>query len=446
MAKIIALSAIDQFAVRCYINTLFCFPTQQSGALQTISSHLRKCLSTFSKDFPFLKGQVCPTSSRGYVEVSYDIDEPDPPFFAQTCSSLSYSELRASGFNIHSGCYDTFTLAPDMCGSAVFAIKVSFVDGGCIICISIHHSFSDGRGAFTISELFASYCKGEPEVFEIGGLSDRLQMLHGNLKITAQGDISAAPNAERINPISAPSERANTASLVSVIFLFTDQATRNLRATLFSRKGSPAPISRLDVITSLLFARIMKARSSILPYNTIVSLNTAVDARSRLDPPLSIAYLGNVVIGACLDICLANPTSEPNKEDIELQQISAIATTLRACIKAIDDTAMREYMSYLDSQPNIEQYFDDTHPAHPEASMMCSSWAAWPAHGLDFGIGLGKPEAVRSHTGDSGDLRVQPRSGAEGDWEVTAVLEQNVVEKLKRDRLLEQWCEISCLE
>ncbi|TID19144.1 hypothetical protein E6O75_ATG06265 [Venturia nashicola] len=439
MAKIIALSAVDQFAIRCYVNTPFCFPTPQSDAIQTISLHLRTCLTDFARDFPFLKGQIRPTGSRGYVEVNYNINGSDPPFFTHICSWILYSELKDSGFNIHGGSFDLFTLAPDDCGSAVFAVKVSFVDGGCIVCISPHHSFFDGRGAFRIAELFASYCKEERKCSETGALHDRLQLLHGKSKPITHEPFLAGSDADGVDSDFTPPGCATRSSLISVIFSVADQTARELRTILYPHQKDSHTVSRLDVITSLLFMRIMKSRSPNLPAGTICSLNTAVDTRSRLNPPVSNDYLGNVVIGACLDVRFRDSALDPDNGVIELQEIAQIALTLRANILAIDDTAMRNYIACLESRPNIKQYFHDTHPANPEASLMCSSWAAWPAHELDFGSNLGKAEAVRCHTGDSSDLRVQPRHGEDGDWEVTAVLEQSVVEKLKGDGVLNKW-------
>lgn len=372
------------------------------------------------------------------------MNDPDPPFFTQICPLFSYAKLRDTGFNIHGGGFSFLTLAPDESVSAVFAVKVSFVDGGCIVCLSPHHSFFDGRGAFKIAESFASYCNGRPKCLGTGRLHDRLQLLHGESGFRTHKHFPAGPIADGVDSYPALSRCAKDLSLISVIFSITNQDAKDLRFTLFSCKDIANTVSRLDVITSLLFTRIMKARSPDLPAGTICSLNTAVDARSRLDPPVSNDYLGNVVIGACLEICLRDLALNCDDEDME--QIAQIASTLRARVLAIDDNAMRIYISHLDSQPNIEQYFDKTHPTHQEASLMCSSWVAWPAHELDFGMGLGKPESVRSHTGDSRDLRVQPRSGREGNWEVTAVLDQGLVEELKDDRLLQRWCSIKCLQ
>lgn len=454
MKYTIALSAIDQFAARCYVSILFCFPTIHSDDPETTTSHLKKGLSALAKDHNFLKGRVCPTGSRGYVQVCYDTNDPDPPLVTQPCPSFTYSQLRDSGFVIHSGKSGVFAQSPADCCQAVFAIKVTFIHGGLVLCISPHHSFFDGRGAFRIAEIFATYCRGETMALELGGMYDRLQLLHGDkahgvknhdqcLELTTN---KTSPQADPSQPGSVPSEPNNIKSLVPVIFSISDHAAKDLRATLFPTKENSNSISRLDGITSLLFARIIKNRCSNVPATAVCSLNTAVDARSRLDPPLSKDYLGNVVIGACLDMPFSEILSKPDDEGIELKQIAAIALTLRIKINAIDDMKIRHTITYVESKPNIQDHFVDTHPEHPEASLMCSSLASWPAYELDFGGTLGRSEAVRAHSGGSGDLKVQPKMGREGDYEVTTVLEKREVEKLKEDGLLGRWCVIRSLE
>jgi hypothetical protein len=53
MAEVIELSLFDHFSVRCYINTLFCFPTKISDDLESITGHLERSLVTFIKAYPF---------------------------------------------------------------------------------------------------------------------------------------------------------------------------------------------------------------------------------------------------------------------------------------------------------------------------------------------------------------------------------------------------------
>lgn len=454
MEQTIALSAIDQFAARCYVNILFCFSTIRPDNSETITSHLKKGLSALAKNHNFLKGRVCPTGPRGYVQVCYNINDPDPPFVTQTCPFITYSQLRDSGFNVHSGESGVFAQSPADCGHAVFAIKVTFIHGGFVFCISPHHSFFDGRGAFKIAEIFAAYCRGDTIALELGGLHDRLQLLHGDkahgvkdydhcLELTTN---KPSPQADPSQPDSVPGEPHNLKPFVSVIFSISEHAAKELRATLFPTNETSNSISRLDGITSLLFARIIKTRCSNLPNTTMCSLNTAVDARFRLDPPLSKDYLGNVVIGACLDTLLSDILLQTEEEEEEIKQIATIALTLRTKINAIDDMMIRHTITYIESKPNIQDHFVDTHPEHPEASLMCSSLASWPAYELDFGGALGRPESVRAHTGGSGDLKVQPRMGREGDFEVTTVLEKSEVEKLKGDGLLGRWCVMRILE
>lgn len=120
-----------------------------------------------------------PRPSRGYVEVCYNVEDPHPLFLIQPCLSFSYAEFQESGFNIHISKFEIFIKSPPDHDQPVFKINLSFIYGACIVCFSAHHFVFDGHGACKIIETFVSYCNGKPNFLQLGGLRDRLSLLHG---------------------------------------------------------------------------------------------------------------------------------------------------------------------------------------------------------------------------------------------------------------------------
>lgn len=112
----------------------------------------------------------------------------------------------------------------------------------------------------------------------------------------------------------------------------------------------------------------MIARSPELPKATTCSLNVAVDARSKLDPPFPTDYLGIVVTGACLEVPLKNLM--PSDEKQILNQAANIALQLRAAILRINNKAVREYISYIQKILNASNFSNHTTPENSSASML----------------------------------------------------------------------------
>lgn len=73
---------------------------------------------------------------------------------------------------------------------------------------------------------------------------------------------------------------------------------------LLRKEYGTAYISTDDVATASVCTTLLKARASLLPPGRTANINTAVDIRQNLKPPLSAGYVANCHSGALVDIPL----------------------------------------------------------------------------------------------------------------------------------------------
>jgi hypothetical protein len=311
MIRITPLSALDQVTVRVYLNVLFCFPISTPSSQAPIQDHLERGLSSFATSFPLVKGHVRSRPDRGYVEVINCEGDCDPPFTIQMCPTISYNKLKESGFIIHGEKYEELVGHTTDHDDSVLAVKLSFVNGGCIMCVSMHHSVVDGKGFESLSRMYAAHCSAKSDgAPESEWLHDRLGLLVG------AGYEESLQYHGRLHLPEESIETTNEKSQVQckkfpLAFEFSEEQICALREELSWYSNNF--ISSLDGVTALICASIIRARSEFLPSKTRCSLNVAVDGRSRLLPPLSDKYLGNVVVGAWMDFAMDELTS-PDSE------------------------------------------------------------------------------------------------------------------------------------
>jgi hypothetical protein len=449
MAHTTALSALDQVTVRVYVNVLFCFPLLSSDSQAAIRDHLYQSLSSFAASFPLAKGRIQSKPDRGYVEVINQEGDANPPFSTQSCAAISYDKLKESGFIIHGEEYRELVQVPGDHDNAVFAVKLTFVSGGCIMCISVHHSVVDAKGFESLSKLYAAHCSGRFSVVqESGWLHDRLDLLAG---------AGYEESLQRHGRIRLPEEAVeNTNEKFQVreekcplIFEFSEGQIDALKKALSSYSNTY--ISSLDAVTAIICASIIRARSKLLAAKTKCSLNVAVDGRARLLPPLPDRYLGNVVVGAWMEFDIDQLiSSEPSEM---LPQVAHLASQIRKAIENVDDNLIRSYITMIEVEPDIRCVWSSGPSIVPPVSYMFSSWASLTLRSLDFAgeqgpCDLKTSDAVRVYTGGTEQLCMQPRVVMEdsagrrspvGPLQVSAILEKQCLDKLEDVKLFENW-------
>lgn len=133
--------------------------------------------------------------------------------------------------------------------------------------------------------------------------------------------------------------------------------------------------STYEILAAHIWRTTCKARG--LTDDQATKLYIATDGRSRLSPPLTPGYLGNVVF-----------TATPIAESRELQSepLTNSAKRIHNSLAKMDNDYLRSALDYLEIQPDLSvlvrgsQYF-----ASPNLNI--NSWTRLPVYDADFGWG-----------------------------------------------------------
>ncbi|WOL19388.1 brassinosteroid-related acyltransferase 1 [Canna indica] len=123
-------------------------------------------------------------------------------------------------------------------------------------------------------------------------------------------------------------------------------------------------------------AHLWKARTRALniPNERMVCLQFAVDARTRMHPPLPKSFTGNAYVLSSVACTAA-----------ELQQhsLAAVVDKIKEAKRAVTHDYVASYVAALDAAPPPQQV---ALPPLPELTMV-SDWTKTPYHKIDFGAG-----------------------------------------------------------
>lgn len=275
--------------------------------------------------------------------------------------SYSYDDLRALG--MQPGALGGKQLWPqggnERLASAVFAVKANIISGGLLLCVCLHHAFTDGAGAPIILGDWAENCskyqnhrqdntafssaassRPLPALFsdtpspqplvlpseladdkaprpgpEVDRLASRASLWKdlGLIQPALQGVPAPKPSgAWPTSAVRAPDPE----TIVSAIFFASEAAISSLKADL----SSASRISSIDATLALLWRCIIRARLPDLPQpvkpSPVSRLRVPTNVRQTLGLPAQ--YLGNAFLNSVtelpLDLLLSS--SEPAKHNI----------------------------------------------------------------------------------------------------------------------------------
>ncbi|KAL9048703.1 MAG: hypothetical protein Q9162_007586 [Coniocarpon cinnabarinum] len=438
-----------------YTQISLLFAVSDASTRSEVIDKVRKGLRVLSNGFPWLAGQVINESATEgdsgvfKIKASESIPQMMVNDLRDEPSATSFAAMKASDFpvsmldeNFIAPCKTLPMLGDNKLGretSPVFPIQINIINGGIIITFNAQHQAVDMTGLFQAVRLLSKACRDEPftdEELRIGNLPRN--NIIPQLDMSAFGDMlkqrdtatvsSPGPSQESTNRRSAP-----TSSSTWTTFILSSSAQAKLKSFVDSsipENTSVSFISTDDALSVFTWQCITRARSHRLQTTDTTTLGRAVDPRRYLN--ISSSYPG----------MLANKVFHTMKIHELLDSPSgAVAAKLRYTVDPKTSTMgqnTRNLATMLTQAPDKNAVKMGT-PTNASTDVTLSSWAQMPIHELDFGPGLGKPEAVRRPRFEAfeGLVYFLPKT-ADGEVAILLCLRDEDLQHLRKDN---QWRE-----
>lgn len=387
----------QQPGLNIYTQICLCFSVADSSSYPQIIEALMSGLERLSINFPWVAGQVVNEGSGGGNSGVFKIktlgrvprlivkdlrNEPSMP----TMDALRQAKFPFNMLdeNIIAPC-NTF---PQNSVWPVFFIQASFVTGGLLLTFNGNHQAVDMTGQGQIIDLLAKACGNEP--FTTGELSsgnpDRRNIIPLLDDSYEQGSeighqlVKPTPSPPVTNEATSSAPECTWA-----YFSFPRQSLIALKS-LATETVSSRYISTDDALTAFVWQCIIRARLPRYDDTTETTLARAVDPRRYIGLPST--YPGLVQNMVYHKYTLRQLVQEP---------LGIVAAQLRAAVNpetsrlGYDTRALATVLSRAPDKGIVSV----TACLDLSKDIMLSSWVNMDFYALDFGLGLGRPEAVR---------------------------------------------------
>lgn len=325
----------------------------------------------------------------------------------------------------------------------ISTFQVTFIKGGFILGVAIHHNCADGPGCdgflTTWAENSAAARSGQACQSVDVACTDRTRLSAAKPHPSRWKDLDGKfPILKDLGgPQPPPPADFKMPPLVSRIWHFPKSDLAKLKAEA-TMEGSAASgwVSTYDVVMAILWKTITRAKIPLLQpdLSREVVLVHAVNTRTKLEPPLPERLLGNAVALPRVEPVTINQLLEPDN-------LPTLAAAVRVSIQEITPqyvSELPEWVAGLDDKRWITINMD----SFLGMDLAGTSWAGMSAYTKhDFGFGL--PRALRwPNPAFEGYVFVFPsrsgvKFGAEDEGiEVCVCLEQGCADRLMADEEL----------
>ncbi|KAL4969420.1 transferase family-domain-containing protein [Aspergillus stella-maris] len=405
---------------------------------------LKNGLESLTRSFPWVAGQVVhepPNETHtGRMKIKPLGQTPSliVKDLRQEYPSLTMTDLRQAEFPFR--LLDEKTVAPvpsysgSMTGSKpVLLLQANLISGGLLLTIAGQHQAMDYPGLGEILRLLSKACQGQAFTAEEIATAN---LPRYNLIPFLDDSYQAGPELYRriIPPASSSADQdhhhasANSSppsSWTNAIFEPASLAAikRTAENDISSHKGF---ISTDDALTAFVWKAIVRSRLSRLQPGEAATLSRAVNIRHLFNIPPSHP---GMVISCVFDTATPSTlASEPlgttasrlrSELDHERTGMAALTRAAATMLNRSTDKSILDYMGTI----------------RPHIDLMFSSFSKVGAYGLDFGMGLGGPEAVRLPLlpADPEGLVYALPKRPDGQVVLAMCLEDRDIEALKHD-------------
>ncbi|KAF1960457.1 trichothecene 3-O-acetyltransferas-like protein [Byssothecium circinans] len=472
------LSSLDQNTVRVYTQSILLFPfpdgKQAEAAITALSDGLRETL----RMFPFLAGQLSLTGA-GKLVLKYPTEIAGPresSIFAKKNIPLSsgfphsYEELKRKGMPPsafkaeifrpddllqYSGIPTNGEGIVDFTKSKAPALRVqaNFIPGGLVLSTYYHHAVMDCSGIHNFWKWYAHHIStisnfsngilDEPQVFP--NQSTMRHDLDAQTPAPPRG-VRATAEAYMDGTYSYPKTLPEDSSCSLRYFVVPAQRIRDFRDTLKSQFPENSPPTICNVLAALVWIHVTRARAARIGDcgQKETGIGIAIDMRRRMDPPLSLDYMGNMAPFVKGSMKIADLIEE---ECVTEKTIVHAIHKIKQTIAKVNNNWVQGQLTFFKSIEDIK----DTECAlgfRFGLDIYITSWMnfgadiQWGIPGTDLSTGSlnGRPDFIRKTYGPSdGGIMIMPRrrsfvDGKEAPYEVMVRLASCDMETLLNEK------------
>lgn len=407
---------------KLYTQICFCFSVADTSSQSAIVNRLTNGLEVLSTKIPWTAGQVInenPSEGNSgvYKIVSLESiprlvvkdlrnDSSVPTMKALREANFPFVMLDESIFAPCSTLPEVFAGAASD-SAPVLLVQANFITGGLVITFNGQHNTMDAAGQAHIIRLLSKACSTEH--FTNEELSVANELRHDKVPLL---DESYTPGPELahqlvppplLNPTpEGPSSSGPLPSLPASkhtwsYFTFSSAALAALKSislTSLPPNSASSFVSTDDALTAFIWQSITRVRlprlqssSTIDMTPNSIKLTRAVDVRRYLG--ISPSYPGLMQNMTYHSYLLSQLVSAP---------LGVIAANLRSAVDPNTSTLVHDTraLATVLSRSNDKSRISFTASIDLEKDIMLSSWSKFDfLWELEFGLGLGKPEAVR---------------------------------------------------
>jgi hypothetical protein len=391
----------QQPLLQMYTQICFAFPVTDASSYSAITKTLTDGLERLSVGFPWIAGQVV---NEGSGEGNTGVFKIKP---LEKVPSLIVKDLRndpsfprmealkEAGFPF-SMLNETIiaprkTLpvrsdTPEI--SPVLVLQANLITGGILLTFAAQHNTMDMTGQGQIIHLFSKACRNEPFTSD--------ELASGNLdrrNLVPFLDDSYKQGSELARQISQPRPHPASDDLPSpkldwAYILFSHTSLTALKSVAQKTITLPSGfISTDDTLSGFMWQAVTRSRLPRFDPAAETTCARAVDVRRYLGVPQTYAgLLQNVTYHTSTLQKLVNEPlgniASMLRSGLDPKTPNNLGYSTRALVTVLSRTLDKNAFSFGGT-------------VNPPLDFMVSSWAKLDSYGLDFGLGLGKPQGVR---------------------------------------------------
>ena len=468
---VVQLSSIDHCMPRAYVRTCLAFTV---GPQQDVHEQIQK-LNSFVKRtvhaVPYLAGYVVPSKqSDGRTDAQeIHVSDVDVANYPDIVTSYRLRDAIASEYPTYAILKEKrlppSVIKPDLVSDLrtdidgdhepVFRVQANPLDGGLIVAVYVHHCVTDGTGFGKLmsGDLLHSAasldCSPDPNdspahdhyvshvcntllansAREESEQRSRLSRGHDSDYRTKRHLVEARELRSSTDSKAPPGQGCVFSFATAKLEALKRDMTQFLNSSIHNCK--PPFISLHDVLQTVLWHHMTKARmGSLKPEHYIIKsdLFIPVNLRSKINPPLTDAFLGCAVDSARASLPLVHlAQSGPNA-------LAHTALSIRAAIAQVNDDFIRECITLANTSADVKDLLATNMSRGIGADMYITSWEKLGLYDSNLGMDLGGPDWVRKpHSRDPGACIVLPKHKHRDFYEVVVQLRSEDMERLLVD-------------